>query len=120
MPAPDFDFDEEEHRTRHESPLGLPAPDKLYQRMECAGRLVRRHEEDPLTQLRSKRHINLLLYREQPGWSQATQPADSVVALVTSPFGWNSAFGEPFVQKLLRKPLPRMARVRALWAGLIG
>ena len=47
MPAPDFDFDEEEHRTRHESPLGLPAPDKLYQRMECAGRLVRRHEEDP-------------------------------------------------------------------------
>ena len=65
-------------------------------------------------------YINLLLYREQPGWSQATQPADSVVALVTSPFGWNSAFGEPFVQKLLRKPLPRMARVRALWAGLIG
>jgi len=43
-----------------------------------------------------------------------------VLALVTSPFGWNSAFGEPFVQKLLRKPLPRMARVRPLWAGLIG
>ena len=42
-----YDFDEAVNRTRHESALGLPPSDKLFQRMELAGRLVRRHEEDP-------------------------------------------------------------------------
>ena len=42
-----YDFDEAVNRIRHESALGLPPSDKLFQRMELAGRLVRRHEEDP-------------------------------------------------------------------------
>ena len=42
-----YNFDEAVNRTRHESALGLPPSDKLFQRMELAGRLVRRHEEDP-------------------------------------------------------------------------
>ena len=45
--ADTYNFDETVNRTRHESALGLPPSDKLFQRMELARRLVRRHEEAP-------------------------------------------------------------------------